>query len=521
MEATLGNLNFTAICDNQHSLYITTFFEKFFSMKFVTLSFKDDDGSSLIRKIEAHDGWWVRFGNEILIYAADKKFDAVMNKLGPASSSASVGNIKKGDMHLVVQRGRVFQLENPDVPIILDKGRYLVADIAKPAAKKIARNSSSAFRIEPLAENTTVFETLQRIRTERAPEPQIASVVNSAQSSYFQSCLTQLVSYPTRFSTSSDYMAAANWASDELTAMGLTSTLDPINIPGLGASANVVARKTGTAPAGRKNIIIIAHLDSVNHPGGQNAPAPGADDNASGSAGLLTMAQALASTDFQNDLTFILAGGEEQGLHGSTQYLASLSDDEKSDIHAVLNMDMIGTVNSSPLSVLLEGLPLSQWIIDALSSAAASYSTLNIQISLSPFASDHMPFLDAAIPAVLTIEGTDGANDAIHTGNDTIDRIDIGFAMEILRMNIGFAAEQANISGQPSAGCICDSTNKVPTLTEHLQTLSGHYHGLQAQYSRLARDGKLLNSDYDGWQAIRITHNSLPTQLGLQQVTGH
>ena len=53
-----------------------------------------------------------------------------------------------------------------------------------------------------------------------------------------------------------------------------------------------------------------------------------------------------------------------------------------------------------------------------------------------------MPFIDAGVPAVLTIEGSDNANEAIHSERDTIDRIDYDFALEILRMNVAFVAEE-------------------------------------------------------------------------------
>jgi Zn-dependent M28 family amino/carboxypeptidase len=103
-------------------------------------------------------------------------------------------------------------------------------------------------------------------------------------------------------------------------------------------------------------------------------------------------------------------------------------------------MDMIGTVNTPVPTVLLEGAELSQRLIDRLAEAAATYTSLVVQTSLHPFNSDHVPFIDASMPAVLTIEGADGANDNIHTGDDTMDRVDIDLALEIVRMNVATAA---------------------------------------------------------------------------------
>ena len=64
-----------------------------------------------------------------------------------------------------------------------------------------------------------------------------------------------------------------------------------------------------------------------------------------------------------------------------------------------------------------------------------------MQTSLNPFNSDHVPFIQKSVPAVLTIEGTDDANHAIHSARDTLDRLNFDLALEILRMNTAFVAE--------------------------------------------------------------------------------
>jgi Zn-dependent M28 family amino/carboxypeptidase len=189
-------------------------------------------------------------------------------------------------------------------------------------------------------------------------------------------------------------------------------------------------------------VVVTAHLDSINSRGGAAAAAPGADDNGSGSAGLLSIAAALTGHPQQtHDLRLILFGGEEQGLFGSRLYVAQLPAAERTRIRAVLNMDMIGTLNTPSPGVLLEGAAVSQAVIDGLAEAAATFSTLSVATSLSPFNSDHVPFIDAGVPAVLTIEGADGSNENVHTSADTLDTVDVGLAMQILRMNVAYLAE--------------------------------------------------------------------------------
>ena len=73
--------------------------------------------------------------------------------------------------------------------------------------------------------------------------------------------------------------------------------------------------------------------------------------------------------------------------------------------------------------------------------AAATYTDLTVQTSLQPFNSDHVSFIDAGLPAVLAIEGADGANEHIHTAGDTIDRLDADLVLAILRMNTAFVAD--------------------------------------------------------------------------------
>ena len=103
-------------------------------------------------------------------------------------------------------------------------------------------------------------------------------------------------------------------------------------------------------------------------------------------------------------------------------------------------MDMVGTRNTAVPAVRLEGAPLSQRLIDDLASAAATYTDLRVETSLKPFASDHVPFINAGVPAVLSIEGADSANGNIHTAADTLEHIDLDLAVEILRMNLAALA---------------------------------------------------------------------------------
>ncbi|MED3727075.1 M28 family metallopeptidase [Priestia filamentosa] len=271
--------------------------------------------------------------------------------------------------------------------------------------------------------------------------PWIQTLVDKISRSQYESYLKHLVSYPNRFSTSSYYKDAAIWAHGQLKGMGYSANIENISVND-GISHNIIADKQGQHSNTRNLIIVTAHLDSVNHEGGAMANAPGADDNGSGSAGLIEIASVLKELPIQHDLRFILFGGEEQGLLGSKQYIGNLSNIDKSRIRAVINMDMIGSLNTRIPTVLLEGAAISQSIINELAEAAATYTSLEVQTSLNPFASDHVPFIQENIPAVLTIEGKDEGNQNEHTSNDTIDLINYELALDILKMNVAFIASQ-------------------------------------------------------------------------------
>jgi Zn-dependent M28 family amino/carboxypeptidase len=156
---------------------------------------------------------------------------------------------------------------------------------------------------------------------------------------------------------------------------------------------------------------------------------------------VIEIARALKDVTSTTDLVFIHFGGEEQGLFGSRHFVRSLSSSQRSSVRAVVNMDMIGSLNTPIATVLLEGSTISRAMLDGLAAAASRYTSLAVETSINAANSDHVSFLDKGIPAVLTIEGADSTNDEIHSARDTLDRINFELALEILRMNTAFVAE--------------------------------------------------------------------------------
>ena len=384
----------------------------------------------------------IRFG-DILFHMTDEPRWGGLAKAARGSGAALKRlshSTPRERLHMVVQKGRLFQQAHPDVPVLLDKGRYLVVDLDPRQAKKWDQGHRPCFAIRRLPETAVAFDRPAPRVSRSAALPWVRTLVKAISRAPFETGLKQLVAFPTRFSTSSHYTAATELVRVQLKQLGFQTRVQNITVNG-GVSLNVIAEKAGQGPTPRGVVIVGAHLDSINISGGPTASSPGADDDGSGSAGVLSIARALKDHSAIHDLRLILFGGEEEGLFGSQQYVASLSSAQRKRIRAVVHMDMIATLNTAQPTVLLEGATLSQSVIDGLADAAATYSQLEVQTSLHPFNSDHVSFLDANIPAVLTIEGTDDANHNIHSANDTLAHINFDLALEVLRMNVAFVAQ--------------------------------------------------------------------------------
>ncbi|MDF2575659.1 MAG: aminopeptidase, partial [Agromyces sp.] len=99
---------------------------------------------------------------------------------------------------------------------------------------------------------------------------------------------------------------------------------------------NVIAEKTGVND---DNVVMAgAHLDSVQ-------AGPGINDNGSGSAALLELAQSISKLEPQNTVRLAWWGAEESGLIGSEEYVAELSQEERDRIALYLNFDMVASPN--------------------------------------------------------------------------------------------------------------------------------------------------------------------------------
>ena len=120
-----------------------------------------------------------------------------------------------------------------------------------------------------------------------------------------------------------------------LAAPGSTAHVQ-VDEPVVVVQENVLAESKG----GDQNNVVMAgaHLDSVQ-------AGPGINDNGSGSAAILEVAEQMARNVNKNKLRFAWWGAEELGLVGSTAYVNGLSQAEQDKIALYLNFDMVGSPN--------------------------------------------------------------------------------------------------------------------------------------------------------------------------------
>ncbi len=232
-------------------------------------------------------------------------------------------------------------------------------------------------------------------------------------------------------------------------ALGLNPTYHPWSRSGY-VSTNVVGTQVGTV-APDELILIVGHLDCVPSSG----RAPGADDNASGSVGVLTAASILSQYTFERSIRYVLFTGEEQGLLGSYVYAAD-AQAAGDNIKAVLNLDMIAwDATGGPTALLYtRSTTHSSYsndlaIATTLTNVVSQYGLANalapvIVPNSSMTYSDHSSFWNRGYPAILGIEhyGSD-FNSYYHTANDKLSTLNIPYFTAFVKAAVGTVAHLA------------------------------------------------------------------------------
>jgi hypothetical protein len=358
-----------------------------------------------------------------------------------------------------------------------------------------------------IARETLFPATAQQAQISNRRHPQIEKMLAEISPQRIESSMRTLVGFGTRHTLSSQedpvrgIGAARRWLRGELERMGRESggrlvveedaflqpptarVKEPVRI------VNVVATLPGTQPVTKDRLVVVAaHYDSICFPyEDAECDAPGASDDASGTAAVLEMARVMSQYEFESTLVFLLVAGEEQGLLGSTHWVEEAKR-KQLQIAAMITNDIVGNTfggngirDNARLRVFSEGVPSTETAAearvrqsvggenDSASRQLARYIKEMAERYLSPFevtlvfrrdrygrGGDHIPFLQAGYPAVRFTEPNEDFSrqhqrvreeDGIRYG-DVLEMVDFDYIAQVARVN---AATLAGIALAPPA----------------------------------------------------------------------
>ena len=238
--------------------------------------------------------------------------------------------------------------------------------------------------------------------------------------------------------------ATARWLAEQFEAWGYQVRMQ-------GTCGNVVVWPRGES---RERILVGAHYDSV-------PETPGADDNGSAVAAMLGCAEILARVAPQAPVCFVAFNCEEDGMVGSAEFAGGLEGAEFKVKEAHI-LEMVGFARHEPGSQRLPtGLPIripdigdflgllanktSGAVMDATLTQARTYlpefKVIGLEVivgaeKLLPVLarSDHLPFWDRGIPAVMWTDTSEFRNPHYHRMTDMPETLDYRFLLQVTQL---------------------------------------------------------------------------------------
>ena len=226
-------------------------------------------------------------------------------------------------------------------------------------------------------------------------------------------------------------LAAARLVEAELQGLGLRT--EEVAVDALGVSLPTIWTEIDGVESGPA-FVFVAHYDTV-------SGSPGADDNASGVAGLLELARCLVASPFPAPVVLGAVGFEETGLFAGSEALAQTLAGRR-PLRGMVSLEMIGF--ASPAERRIEGAPDFLAIVGDTASASlgetfhAAAAAWSPELAFFPIAadpstnrhvtrSDHKPFWELGVPAVMATDTAEFRNPNYHKATDTVDTLDFAF----------------------------------------------------------------------------------------------
>ncbi|HJT65613.1 MAG TPA: M28 family metallopeptidase [Pyrinomonadaceae bacterium] len=338
--------------------------------------------------------------------------------------------------------------------------------------------------------------------------PAIASIVRQIDARNIERTIRQLVSFGTRNTLSEQndpkrgVGAARDWLYAEFLKIAETSggrmTVEKqsfeqqkaARVPQPTIITNVVARLKGSQPQAADRIYVVSgHYDSMcGSPTEAKCDAPGANDDASGTAAVLEMARVMAKFEFDATIVFMTVAGEEQGLLGSTHF-AEVAKEKNWNVDAMLDNDIVGNTlggngirDRNTVRVFSEGVPSDETPAEATTRRSVGGENDSASRQLARFiketseayvpgmkvwmiyrrdrygrGGDHIPFLERGYPAVRFTEVNEDfrhqhQNVRIENGvqyGDLPQFVDFAYVANVARVNAASLAMLAYAPARP------------------------------------------------------------------------
>ncbi len=249
------------------------------------------------------------------------------------------------------------------------------------------------------------------------PDPFILGLFEQVNTDSITHRVQHLEDYGTRDAYMPMSIQAQEWIEEKFLSWGLDVEVMDFYMPGGPSSDNVIATLTGTEYPD-EFVVLGGHYDSISWSG----DAPGADDNASGTSGVMEIARILSQYTFKRSIIFCAFSGEEYGLFGSAAYASRAAENGK-NILGYFNMDMIGYLK--PGNTMMTSLiyPASaQELADFYTDVTALYlpDFLVIPGNLIGGDSDHTSFNNNGYMGIFPFEDINNYSPYIHTSNDLV-----------------------------------------------------------------------------------------------------
>jgi hypothetical protein len=383
-------------------------------------------GAAGVAALKRADGvrWSAELGNGLLLGVAPDALDGWLARDGVRAGPSPLA------FEEVVVRDHVCTHVDEHTPALAVVGGY---EIVRASPFEALATRGAAVAGEPLPADGVVARELRndvRAAPARGADPFVAGIVARVDAQRWFDTMSALAAFD-RNSFSPALPTARDWLLARFGDAGLATETFPFQVTSGSCSGTIPPAVTRENPIGMhvgsvfpdEWIVVGAHYDSRNNVrcDGTANPQPGANDNASGCAGVIELARAFQGVPTARTLVFMCFAGEEQGLQGSRRYVESLqAAGTIGRVRHMVNLDMIGHAVNDNLDTRIETTATHAAVLPQYAAAAATYAPeLNLITSTSTQAySDHWYFLNAGVPGAFTWENGASSYPHYHQATD-------------------------------------------------------------------------------------------------------